>query len=133
MKTLLQISSILIGSLLLLGACKQNSGIVKPEKVGLSSDSLNLAQMRIQEFLDSGKFAGISTLVIKEGKIVHRSNLGFADIENQLPMSNSTIFRIFSMTKPVTAVALMILFDEGKFQLDDKVSDYIKVLKDVKV
>ena len=76
---------------------------------------------------------GISTLVMKDGKVVQRSNFGFADIKNQSPIENNTIFRIFSMTKPITAVALMTLYDEGKFTLDDNVSKYIPEFKDTKV
>ena len=79
----------------------------------------------MQELVDSGKYAGIYTLVMKDGEVVHQKQYGFADIENQVPIDENTIFRIFSMSKPVTATALMILYDEGKFKLDDKVAQYI--------
>ncbi|MCP4313940.1 MAG: beta-lactamase family protein, partial [Bacteroidetes bacterium] len=70
---------------------------------------------------------------MKDGKIVSREEYGFANLEEQQPFEENSIVRIFSMTKPVTAVALMTLFDEGKFQLDDKVSTYIPEFEDVMV
>jgi len=115
--------------LVLLASCDQNRGTITPEKVGLSSDTLELAVLKMQEYVDSGKLAGIATLIMKNGKMVHQERYGFADIENQKPIEEGTIFRIFSMTKPITAVALMTLYDQGKFQLDDKVSEYIPEFK----
>ncbi len=114
-------------------SCTQSTKIVTPEDVGLSSNTLELANQKMQEYVDEGKFAGISTLIIKNGEMVNRKNFGFADLENQKPLENNTIFRIFSMTKPITAVALMTLFDEGKFELDDKVSKYIPEFKGAQV
>jgi len=86
---------------------------------------LNAASQEMQQYIDEGKLAGISTLIFKDGAIVERKNYGYADMENQKPITDSTIFRIYSMTKPITAAALMTLFDDGKFELDDKVSLYI--------
>ncbi len=102
---------------------------VTPDSVGLSGDTLRLATIKMQEYIDDGKLAGISALVYKNGKTVYRENFGYANLNEKKQMSDSTIFRIFSMTKPITAVALMTLFDEGKFQLDDKVSKYIPEFK----
>jgi len=119
--------------LVLIASCGQGSLTTTPEKVGLSSDTLALAAQKMQEYIDNGKLAGIATLVMKDGKIVHREEYGFANIEEQQPFEENSIVRIFSMTKPVTAVALMTLFDEGKFQLDDKVSTYIPEFEDVMV
>lgn len=106
-------------------SCQSKSESASPEDVGLSSDTLELANLKMQQLVDSSKYAGITTLVMKDGKVVHQERFGFANIEEQLPMEENTIFRIFSMSKPVTAVALMTLFDEGKFQLDDPVAKYI--------
>jgi CubicO group peptidase (beta-lactamase class C family) len=106
---------------------------VTPDSVGLSGDTLQLATKKMQEYIDNDKLAGISVLVHKNGKTVYRENFGFANLNEKRPMSDSTIFRIFSMTKPITAVALMTLFDEGKFQLDDKVSKYIPEFRDAMV
>jgi CubicO group peptidase (beta-lactamase class C family) len=119
--------------LILLASCGQNSMYTSPEKVGLSSDTLALAGQKMQEFIEAGKWAGISTLIMKDDKIVDRTQYGFANIETELPVAENTIVRIFSMTKPITAVALMTLFEEGKFELDDKVSKYIPEFKEVMV
>ena len=91
----------------------------------INLDTLARAENKMQAYIDEGKYAGISTLVAKEGVIVQRANFGYIDIEGNTRVQDNSIFRIYSMTKPVTAVALMILHDEGKFELDDKVSDYI--------
>lgn len=98
---------------------------VTADSVGLSGDKLQLATIKMKEYIDNGKLAGISAMVHKNGATVYRENFGYANFNEKKPMGDSTIFRIFSMTKPVTAVALMTLFDEGKFQLDDNVSKYI--------
>jgi len=119
--------------LILVVSCGPGSLTPTPEKVGLSSDTLALASQKMQEYIDNGKMAGISTLVMKDGKIIHREHFGFANIEEQRPVDESSIFRIFSMTKPVTAVALMTLYDEGKFELDHELSRYIPEFTDVRV
>jgi CubicO group peptidase (beta-lactamase class C family) len=98
---------------------------VTPDSVGLSGDTLQLATKKMKEFTDNSKLAGISVLVHKNGATIYRQNFGYSNFNEKKPMGDSTIFRIFSMTKPVTAVALMTLFDEGKFKLDDNVSKYI--------
>jgi CubicO group peptidase (beta-lactamase class C family) len=71
--------------------------------------------------------------VMKDGKIIHRENYGFSNIEKEQPVEENSIFRIFSMTKPITAVALMTLYDENKFELDHKLSMYIPEFADVMV
>ena len=119
--------------LILLASCGQTTLSSTPEKVGLSSDTLELASQKMQEYIDQGKLAGIATLVMKDGKIVHRERFGFANIEEQKPFEENSIVRIFSMTKPVTAVALMTLYDEGKFELDDKLSRFIPEFAEVMV
>ena len=119
--------------LLIAGSCNQSAKVVTPEKVGMSSDSLALAAQTISGYVESGDLAGMSVMVLKGGKIVQRENFGYADIENKVPIEDNTIFRIYSMTKPVTAVALMTLYDEGKFELDDKVSEYIPEFENMMV
>jgi len=104
-----------------------------PEDVGLSSEKLELASAKMQGYIDDGKIAGISALVYKNGEIVYRENFGVADLTANEPLEDNTIFRIFSMTKPVTAAALMILYDEGKFELDDKVSKFLPEFEEAEV
>lgn len=119
--------------LILIASCGQSSLTTTPEKVGLSSDTLEVANLKMQEYIDNGKLAGIATLVMKDGKIVQSRQLGYSNIEEEKPIEENTIYRIFSMTKPITAVALMTLYDEGKFELDDKLSMYIPEFADVMV
>lgn len=114
-------------------SCVQTEKSIRYKKVGLSSDTLELASLKMKEYIDSGKLAGISTLIVKNGDVVHRENFGYSDMDNQKPIEDKTIYRIFSMTKPITAVALMTLFDEGKFELDDKLSKYIPEFKGAQV
>ncbi|MEM6806143.1 MAG: serine hydrolase domain-containing protein, partial [Bacteroidota bacterium] len=78
-----------------------------------------------QAMVDQGKLPGIETMIIRGGKIIHNSRIGFEDLEKKQPLREDRIFRMASMTKPVTAVAAMILYQEGKFKLDDPVSKYI--------
>jgi len=100
---------------------------------GLSADTLNLADAHMQSFVDEGKLSGISVLVIKDGKAVHQRTFGLANIAEERMLEEDAIFRIYSMSKPITAAALMILYDEGKFQLDDPVAMYIPEFKETKV
>lgn len=122
MKKISTLFAVCISLLVLLVSCNKS---LTPESVGISSDTLALTNIKMQEYIDDGKLAGISTIVVKNGLTVHNEYFGYADLESQKPMDANTIVRIFSMTKPVTAVALMKLFEEGKFKLDDKVATFI--------
>jgi CubicO group peptidase (beta-lactamase class C family) len=115
-----------------LAACTSNKPATE-NVAGLSGDSLAVATNLMQQYVDSGKLAGISVMVIRNNETALRKNFGFADIQNKKPVEEKTIFRIFSMTKPITAVALMTLYDEGKFRLDDKVADFIPAFAETKV
>ncbi|RYZ46335.1 MAG: class A beta-lactamase-related serine hydrolase, partial [Chitinophagaceae bacterium] len=84
-------------------------------------------------FIDSNKTAGVSALIFEKGKEVYYNAFGFADREAQKPMDRNTLVRIFSMTKPVTGVALMTLYDKGLFQLDDPLSNYLPEFRDMQV
>ncbi|HCE57569.1 MAG TPA: serine hydrolase [Prolixibacteraceae bacterium] len=112
------------GIVLILAACTTTSK--KSENVaGLSGDSLNVAVNLAQQYVDSGKLAGVSLMVTRNNETALRKTYGYADVQNKIPVEDNTIFRVFSMTKPITTVALMTLYDEGKFKLDDKVADFI--------
>lgn len=108
---------------------KQSTGDI----AGISGDSVEAALTLMQQYIEGGKQAGISVMVIRNNETVVRKNFGYADIPNSKPIEDNTIFRVFSMTKPITAVALMTLYDEGKFKLDDKVSDFIPEFAETKV
>lgn len=117
--------SLLVAGISLLTACNQVPGAPEATLKTLPEDTIRLAYDAMQEYIDDGELAGISVMVVKDNETVVSENFGYADIENQKPITDSTIFRAFSMTKPVTTVALMMLYEAGKFQLDDKVSEYI--------
>ena len=116
---------LMAGMFILLVSCNQANKPVIPEELGFSSDTLEMVNKAMQAYIDSGKLSCISVMLVKDGVVVYDEEFGFINIENKVPNDDNTIFRIFSMTKPVTAVALMILYEEGKFDLDDKVHGYI--------
>ncbi len=99
---------------------------VSPEQAGMSAAALERIERHLQtRYLDSGRFPGAQLLVYRRGGIVHHSVHGFADVERKAPVKSDTIFRIYSMTKPITTVALMMLVEEGKVALDEPVHKYI--------
>lgn len=106
---------------------------VAPEAVGISSSRLDRMQTRMNAYVDEGRTAGILTMVARRGQTVHFETHGMRDKENGLKMEHDTIFRIYSMTKPITSVAVMMLFEEGHFQLNDPVHRYIPAFKDIQV
>jgi CubicO group peptidase (beta-lactamase class C family) len=106
---------------------------VRAEKVGMSAERLGRISALGQRYLSEGKLAGIVTLVARQGKVVHYEALGKQDLKTGAPMAKDTLFRIYSMSKPITAVAAMILYEEGKFQLRDPVSKFVPELKGLKV
>lgn len=131
-----KIKKLFVFTLICLSATLLTAGehhIAKTEAFNGPSDTLKAAEAYIQNAIDNGKIAGFSALVIKDNTEVLRLTKGFSNIENKTPIEKNTIFRIASMSKPVTAVALMILYDEGKFKLDDKVSKYIPEFANMKV
>ena len=100
---------------------------------GLNTDTLQLADQKMQAYIDEGMLPCISTLVIRDGKVAHQRTFGLANIEEGRALKEDAIFRIYSMSKPVTAAALMILYDEGKFQLNDPVARYIPEFENTRV
>jgi CubicO group peptidase (beta-lactamase class C family) len=106
---------------------------IKPENVGLSSERLARIDRAMQEDIDQKKTGGIVVLIARHGTIAYHKAFGWADIESQKKMQTDSLFRLYSMTKPVTSVALLTLFEEGKFQLNDPLEKYIPAFKDVKV
>jgi CubicO group peptidase (beta-lactamase class C family) len=112
---------------------KQGPAIEKPETVGVSSDRLKHLDAAMQRYVDEGKLAGVLTMIARDGKTIHFKTHGYADKESATPLQKETIFRIASLTKQVTSVAIMMLFEEGRFQLDDPVSRYIPEFKNMTV
>ncbi len=104
-----------------------------PEDVGLSGSRLYKIDHLTQRYISEGKLPGTITMVARKGAIVHLSCQGKMDIEADKDMEEDTIFRIYSMSKPITSVALMMLYEDGQFQLDCPVSRYIPGFANLKV
>jgi CubicO group peptidase (beta-lactamase class C family) len=105
----------------------------EPRQAGFSAERLQRIHAVLQESVDRKEFAGINAAIARHGKIAYFDSLGFQDLEEKKPMRPDTIFRIFSMTKPITSAAVMMLYEEGKFLLDDPVSKYAPAFADLKV
>ena len=86
-----------------------NLPMVKPEDVGFSSEQLDKIETHFQGRVDRGEIAGIVTLVARKGKIAHLSAVGYQNVSQNIPMETDTLFRIFSMTKPIASTALMMI------------------------
>jgi CubicO group peptidase (beta-lactamase class C family) len=106
---------------------------VRPDEVGLSADRLKRVTELMQRLIDAKTFSGAVTLVARNGRIAHFEAQGLMDLESKKPMQKDAIFRIMSMTKPVVAVAAMMLVEEGKLRLTDPVGRFIPELQSLKV
>jgi CubicO group peptidase (beta-lactamase class C family) len=104
-----------------------------PENQKFSVERLNRIDNMIKRYIDAGKMNGATALIARNGKIVYYRGFGYDDKENKKPMKRDAIFRIASQTKAITSVAVMILFEEGKFLLDDPLSKYIHSFKNPQV
>src|SRR5215469_9028831 len=107
--------------------------VVKPETVGFSSERLENLHALIQGEIDRKELAGAVTILARHGKVVEYRTYGVRDVASGAPMTKDTIFRDYSMTKPVTGVAMMILFEEGKWLPNDPISKYIPEFAHLKV
>jgi CubicO group peptidase (beta-lactamase class C family) len=105
----------------------------KPETVGMSATRLAAMGEFFRREAERGAAAGYTILVARDGKLVYSAAVGMRDRENAVPMSLDTRFRIFSMSKPVTSVAVLMLYEEGKLQLDDPVSRFLPAFADMRV
>jgi CubicO group peptidase (beta-lactamase class C family) len=102
------------------------TAVIERTVAGLSTERLRSIDRHLQEkYIDTGKIPGALTLVARHGEIAHLSPLGLMDAERGKPTREDTVFRIYSMSKPITSVALMTLYEEGRFQLDDPVHKFI--------
>ena len=114
-------------------AFAQDLPSAKPETIGLSSERLERIATNVQHSIDDKRIAGAVTLVVRHGKVAWFKAQGMLDREAVKPMPTDAMFRICSMTKPITSVAVMMLYEEGKFLLDDPVSKYLPEFKNPKV
>ncbi|HEY9216618.1 MAG TPA: serine hydrolase domain-containing protein [Phenylobacterium sp.] len=107
--------------------------MARPEDVGFSSAKLGALDTEMQALVDQQKLAGVTTLLSRHGKVVHFKSHGVADLNSKTPLRNDHIFRIASMTKPIVGVAMMQLYEQGKWKLDDPVEKHIPQFKGLKV
>ncbi|HSZ10376.1 MAG TPA: serine hydrolase domain-containing protein [Steroidobacteraceae bacterium] len=106
---------------------------IKPEAVGFSSERLVKLDGTMKSLVDGKKLAGMVTVLARHGKIVEERTYGYADVASQKPMQKDTIVRIYSMTKPITGIAMMMLYEEGKWKPSDPIARYIPEFRDLKV
>jgi len=106
---------------------------VEPESVGLSSSRLERIKPVIQAYVERGSFAGIVTLIARQGQVAHLQSFGCQDLVTRRPITADTIFRIYSMSKPVTSAAALMLCEQGKLRLADPLSRYLPEFKDARV
>ncbi len=99
----------------------------------MSTDRLTRIGTLMQAYVDQEAIAGSVTLIARKGKIVYFEPTGVLNLDTGEPIQNDSLFRIYSMTKPITSVAAMLLFEQGKFQLDDPVAQYLPEFSNVKV
>lgn len=110
-----------------------NRTIESPEALGFSSRRLERIKPVMQSYVDQRGFAGLSTMLARRGRVIHFEQVGVRDRESRTPLSADTIFRIYSMTKPVVCVALMTLYEEGRFQLFDLLAKFLPAFGKVRV
>lgn len=120
----------LIGGAAGLGAEDQ---LASPESVGFSADGLKVFQRTMRALVDESKLAGVTTLVARHGKVVHVDAYGVQDLATKKPVARDTIFRLASMTKPIVGVAMMMLWEQGKWTLDDPLAKHIPEFAGLKV
>jgi len=106
---------------------------VDPAEVGFDAQRLTRIDRHFQRYVDDGRLPGWLLVVSRHGQVAHLATAGRRDLEADLPIELDTIFRIYSMTKPITSVAAMMLYEEGAFELKDPVSAFIPSFKDVRV
>jgi CubicO group peptidase (beta-lactamase class C family) len=107
--------------------------LVSPDQVGLSAARLARISSWMRGWVDSGKLPGMTVCVMRRGELAFAETYGKADVERNKPMRPDTIVRIYSMTKPLTSTAIMMLYEEGRFQLDDPISKFIPAFKNPRV
>ena len=107
--------------------------LTNPESVGLSSARLNQLNALAQRYVDQKKLPCVLTMIARRGEVVHFEPYGLMNMAAEKPVQRDTIFRIYSMTKPITSIGIMMLYEEGHFLLSDPVSKFIPAFKDLKV
>ncbi len=120
------------------GSLTGNSALAGPQRdasetVGMSAARLARITDLMRGYVEDGKLAGVETMVARHGRVVYHEAVGVLDLETGAPVEPNSLFRIYSMSKPIVSMAAMILYEEGRFQLDDPVADHIPELAGLKV
>ena len=102
-------------------------------KYGFDKDRLERLDQRMHRFVDEGKLAGVQSAIMQDGILVHADSYGYADLSSQTKLTEDHIWRIYSMTKPIASVGLMMLYEQGLFNLNDPLEKYIPAFKDMTV
>jgi CubicO group peptidase (beta-lactamase class C family) len=132
-KSALLTAALALTALTISPALAQPLPTASPESVGFDSARLKRLDDYMAAVVAEGRIAGMTTMIGRHGKIVHFRTYGQADLAAQRPMNRDAIFRIYSMTKPIVGVAMMMLFEEGKWQLDDPVTKFLPEFKNFRV
>src|ERR1700733_494861 len=129
--SLMAVAALGVGSTM--AAATHDLPTAKPESVGMSSERLARLDAGMKSLINEGRLAGTVTMVARHGKVVEFEAAGKRDLASNSPMQKDSIFRIYSMSKPITGVAMMMLFEEGKWQLNDPVAKYVPEFANLKV
>lgn len=145
-RTLLIGLAAMLGLTLMMGAEKRPGGrtitrpasgataaLASPESVGFSSDRLKRVEDQMEQYVATKQLSGGITMVARHGKVIEYKTYGVSDLKTNAPTSKDSIFRIYSMTKPITGVAMMMLYEEGKWRPEDPISKFIPELANLKV
>ena len=127
---------VLVAAVAVLGSVagmRADDPLASPESVGFSADGLKAFQQAMRSLVDEARLAGVTTLVARHGKVVQFDAYGVQDLDTKKPVTRDTIFRIASMTKPIAGVAMMMLWEQGKWTLDDPVAKHIPEFANLKV
>ena len=129
----LAIKCFFVAALLVMPVLSEPLNKVKPEDVGMSTERLQRISQMIKRHMDAGEMTGAVAVVARKGKIAYVTAQGVMDLESKQPITPATMFRVASMTKPVTGIAIMMLVEEGKIRLNDPVSRFIPEFRGMKV
>jgi CubicO group peptidase (beta-lactamase class C family) len=133
MRRFLSLACLCLTHTLVFPQVKNLSPAAKPEEAGLSAERLTRIDKTIDEFIAAGRIPGAVVLIARNGKIAYHKAYGVSDIDTKTPLKKDDIFRIASQTKAITSLAVMMLWEQGKFSLNDPVSKYIPEYKSPQV
>lgn len=124
---------IFLGLLCSRAVIAQLTTVVAAENAGMSSSALEAATNRLQQHIDDGDIAGVVAAISRDGRIVYFEALGYLDLEKAIPMPANALFRTYSMTRQITSAAVLMLYEQGKFQFNDPIKQYLPEFEDQKV